>query len=175
MNRFITATLLLALAHAGAAHAQNASPGLPTAPAGPADAVDTLYEQGRQAMAPNWRGLRKLAGEAVFIHNDVKRTAEGRLAVWTHHEFVAPEYLEKEKAYLSARERVVIDCKGERMGIADSAYYTGRFGAGAIVAKNRMASPDMTELLPDSMEAELVKTACAPKARAPLRKTKKPD
>ncbi len=166
MNRFITGSALLSLAClAGAANVQ--------ADAG--QSVDTLYEQGPRQLASSWRGLGKTHGAAVFIHNDIRKTDNARLAVWTHHELPAPEYFEKEKAYLSTRERMVVDCKNAKVGASDISYYAQRFGKGEIVGSERMKKTDVTDVVPDSIEEQLVKAVCAPKPRrAPARKAKTP-
>ncbi len=135
--------------------------------------VDVLYERGAQEAAPNWRGLGKTHNAAVFVHHDIRKSGNAYLAVWTDHELPAPEYFQKEKAYLSTRERVLIDCKAMRIGITNIAYYAEHFGKGEIVATSKTASPDMEEVIPDSLEDQLVRTACAPKPRPkPVRKAK---
>ncbi|RZI43137.1 hypothetical protein EGT07_09825 [Herbaspirillum sp. HC18] len=138
--------------------------------------LDSLYERGQREMAPNWRGLGKTHEAAVFIHNDVRKADNGLLAVWMHYELPAPEYVEKEKSYLSTRDRMLVDCKSSRTGTTDSTYYADRFAHGAVVLSNRK-KPEMMEVVPDSIEELLLKTACAAKPRStpPKRKVPKPS
>jgi hypothetical protein len=130
------------------------------------DTVDGLYQRGQHEMAPNWRPLGKTHHAAVFIHKDIRRGDKGETAVWTDRELPSAEYFEKEKAYLSIRERVVVDCKGTRIGIADTSMYSERFGGGAIVGTTRTKNPDMIDVVPDSIEDQILKIACAPKSRS---------
>jgi hypothetical protein len=170
MNKFLAGGLVLCLAwHAGHSSAQSYG-GQP---------LDSLYDQGMREMAPNWRGLGKTHDAAIFIHNDVRKADKGRLSVWTHHELSATEYLEKEKAYLSTRDRMLIDCKASTLGTSNLAYYSQRFARGAVVGTTRIKGVEMTEVMPDSIEELLVKTVCAPAPRKaaakPKAKAEKPD
>lgn len=133
--------------------------------------LDELYERGQREMAPNWRALGKTHESAVFIHQDVRKAGNGMLAVWVHHELPAPAYIEKEKPYLSTRDRMLVDCKASRAGAADIAYYTERFGFGAVVWTARRM-PEMADVVPDSIEELLVKVVCAPKPRKAPQKAK---
>jgi hypothetical protein len=165
MKNIFTCSIALALFHTGAVSAQS-DMRFP--------AVDSLYEQGQREMAPKWRGLGKMPDAAVFLHQTVKKRENGQLAVWTHRELSMPEYLEKEKGYLSMRERSLIDCKGSMVGVTDALYYSAHFGNGAVVAMNRGKPVEMAEVVPDSIEERLVNVACAPKPpRKPVRKIKK--
>jgi hypothetical protein len=158
MNRLLACSIVLCIAsHVGLVAAQ--------AQAGPDPSIDTLYEQGQWQISPHWRGLGKTHDTAVFLHNEPRKTADGRVAVWRDREFAFAEYIEKEKAYLSTRERVLVDCKTRRFGISDWSYYAGRFGSGAVIATRRVASADMKEAVPDSLEERIVKIVCAPKSR----------
>lgn len=134
-------------------------------------ALDELYERGQREMAPNWRGLGKTRESAVFIHQDIRKADNGTLAVWMHHELPAPGYIEKEKPYLSTRDRMLVDCKGSRTGTSDIAYYAERFGFGAVVWTVRR-KPELAEVVPDSIEELLVKVVCAPKPRKAVKKAK---
>jgi len=136
---------------------------------GPGQEVEALYERGQREMAPNWRPLGKTHEAAVFIHSDVRKAENGRVAVWMHYEMPAPEYIEKEKPYLSTRDRMIVDCKASRVGAADSTYYADRFGHGAVVWTNRRTA-EMVDVVPDSIEELLLRTACAPKKLAARRK-----
>lgn len=129
--------------------------------------LDSLYERGQREMAPNWRGLGKTHESAIFIHQEVRKADNGMLSVWTHHELPAPEYIDKEKPYLSTRDRMLVDCKGGRTGTTDVAYYSERFGFGTVVATARKKG-ELADVVPDSIEELLLKVVCAPKpAKAP--------
>ena len=134
-------------------------------------ALDTLYERGQREMAPNWRPLGKTRDSAVFVHQDVRKVDNGMLSVWTHHELPAPGYIEKEKPYLSTRDRMLVDCKGARTGISDIAYYSERFGFGTVVGTVRRRA-ELAEVVPDSIEELLVTVVCAPKPRKAAQKSK---
>jgi|GEM_PF-1863125 len=129
--------------------------------------LEALYDQGVREMAPQWRALGKTHDAAVFIHGDIKKSDKGRVAVWTHHELPSTEYLDKEKAYLSTRDRVLVDCKASTLGTSDQAFYSQRFARGAVVGTNRSKNTEMHEVMPDSIEELLVKTVCAPAPRKP--------
>jgi len=133
--------------------------------------TDSLYERGLQEMAPNWHGLGKTHDAAVFIHKQIRKTDNGMFAVWMHRELPGPGYIEKERAYLSTRDRIVVDCKNARIGATDMTYYSERFGNGAVVWATRK-KPEMIEVVPDSVEDLLVKTACTPKPRKTAPKPK---
>lgn len=164
MNRTMITGLLLSLA---------AQTGPLSAQGNGARPIDDLYERGQSEMAPNWRPLAKTHAAAVFIHNDIRKADSGRLSVWTHRELPSVEYFEKEKAYLSTRERMLVDCKSARVGATDLSYYAERFAAGAIVGSSRSRNAEMADVVPDSIEDQLVRTACAPKPRkAPAPKPK---
>lgn len=168
MNKFLAAGLVLSLAwRAESVSAQTYG----------GQSLDSLYELGLREMAPNWRGLGKTHDAAVFIHNNVRKGDKGRIAVWTHHELPAAEYLEKEKPYLSTRDRVLVDCKAATLGTSDLTYYSERFAHGAVVGTSRMKGVELREVMPDSIEELLVKTACpAPPAKpAPKAKAAKVD
>lgn len=134
--------------------------------------LDSLYERGQREMAPNWRGLGKTRESAVFVHQEVRKADNGMLSVWTHHELPAPGYIEKEKPYLSTRDRMQVDCKAARTGTTDIAYYSERFGFGAVVGTARK-NAELADVVPDSIEELLVKVVCAPKLRTETRKAKK--
>lgn len=136
-------------------------------------ALDSLYERGQREMAPNWRGLGKTKESAVFLHQDVRKTENGLLSVWAHHELPAPGYIEKEKPYLSTRDRMLVDCKTARAGTTDVAYYSDRFGYGSVVGTERR-KVELADVVPDSIEELLVKVVCAPKPHKALPKAK-PD
>lgn len=156
MNKFLAGGLALSLlAHLAQTHAQPV----------PRKAVETWAERGQQEMAPTWRKLGQSHKAAVFLHKEVKKAENGRVAVWTHSELPATEYLEKEKPYLSTRERMLVDCKSARFGLSEQTFYAEHFGRGAIVATNRFRNADMLDAVPDSLEETLVKTVCASKPR----------
>jgi hypothetical protein len=131
------------------------------------DSAASLYRQGEFTMGPSWQGLRKLEDSAVFLHRDARRPDKDAAYVWVDKEFVHPGFYEKEKPYLSMRNRVLIDCAGMRSGVAESAYYQRRFGEGEAFARV-LQKPDMTDILPDSMEEQMHRIACAPKEGAKL-------
>ncbi|OWW19694.1 surface-adhesin E family protein [Noviherbaspirillum denitrificans] len=134
--------------------------------------LDSLYERGQKELAPNWRGLGKTHASAVFVHQDVRKADGGMLAVWTHHELPAPGYVDKEKPYLSTRDRMLVDCKGVRTGTTDVAYYSERFGFGMVVGTERRKA-ELTDAVPDSIEELLVKAVCTSAKPAKVaRKTK---
>lgn len=166
MNKFLVGGLAVSLfACVAQTHAQ------PT----PRKATETWAERGQQEMAQTWRKLGQSHKAAVFLHKEVKKTDNGRVAVWTHSELPDTEYLEKEKPYLSSRERMLVDCKSARFGMAEQTFYTEHFARGAIVATNRFKNADMLDAVPDSVEETLVKTVCAPKPRkAAVRKSVAP-
>jgi len=162
MNKILAGAAVLWLAIGTAStHAQTYS----------GQALDALYEHGLREMAPNWRGLGKTHEAAVFIHSEVRKTDNGRLAVWMHQELSAPEYIEKETSYLSTRDRMVVDCRTARIGKTDMAYYAERFAHGQVVWTSRKQA-EMIEVVPDSIEELLVKVVCAPKLRIATPKTK---
>ena len=136
--------------------------------------LDSLYERGQRELAPNWRSLGKTHESAVFVHQDVRKVEKGMLSVWTHHELPAAGYIDKEKAYLSTRDRVLVDCKAARTATADVAYYAERFGYGTVVATTRK-NAEFAEAVPDSIEELLVKVVCAPKTARAAKAPKKPN
>lgn len=166
MNKFLTSCFTLSfIAHAAQVYAQP----------DPRKTLDVLYERGQQEMVSNWSRLGITHKSAVFMHNDVRKAANEQLAVWTHNELPVTEYLEKERAYLSMRERMLVDCKTARIGVSDQAYYADHFARGAVVGTNRIRNVEMQEAVPDSIEELLVKTVCAPKPRkAAVKKAKAP-
>lgn len=166
MNKFLAGGIVLSfIAHAAQVCAQP----------DPRKTIDTLYERGQQEMASNWSKLGMTHKAAVFMHNDVRKAANEQLAVWTHNELPLAEYLEKERAYRSMRERMLVDCKTARIGVSDQTYYADHFARGAVVGTNRIRNVEMQEAVPDSIEELLVKTVCAPKPpKAPVKKAKAP-
>jgi hypothetical protein len=167
MNKTLLGGILLSLVAQAPAMAQGNE----------AQPVDELYERGQRELPPRWQPLGKSHAGAVFLHQDIRKDESGRLAVWLHRDLPAVEYFEKEKPYLSTRERVLVDCKTARVGTTDLSYYDQRFAGGAMVGTNRTKNPDMTDVVPDSIEDRLVRIACAPKPRngaAPKKKAKAP-
>ncbi len=163
MNKFLTGSLVLSLVwHSGQTFAQFTSD----------QPLNLLYEQGAREMAPDWRGLGKTHNAAIFFHHGVKKADNGRLSVWTHHEFHTAEYLEKEKTYLSSRGRMLIDCKASTLALSEQAYYSQRFARGVIIGTSSMKEVDMKEAFPDSIEERLLKTVCAPAPRKLVVKSK---
>lgn len=156
MNRFIACGITLGMAlHFGLAPAL----------AGHVEqevSVDALYEQGQWQIGPDWRGLGKMHEAAVFLHNETRKAEDGLLAVWRDRELAFAEYIDKEKAYLSVRERVLVDCKLRNTGVSDSTYYAARFGAGAVVARKKVTNVDMLEAVPDSLEERMIQFVCGP-------------
>lgn len=145
---------------------------------GPRKLLEALNERSQHEMAPGWRNLGITHKAVVFIHDDIRKTDNGQLAVWIHNELPIAEYLEKEKTYLSRRERMLVDCKSSRIGTADQAYYAEHFARGAVVGTMRVKNVEMQEIIPDSIEELLMKTACAPKpkkATASKTDASKPD
>lgn len=160
MNRFLAKCIAIAMA---------ISASQSIAYANEDKTLDALYERGQREMAPNWRGLGKTHMSAVFVHQDVRKADNGMLSVWTHHELPAPNYIDKEKPYLSTRDRMLVDCKGGRTGTTDIAYYSERFGFGTVVGTTR-DRPELADVVPDSIEELLLKVVCPSK---PLKATQK--
>lgn len=107
------------------------------------------------------------------MHQDRRREGDGRIAAWLHRELISTEYFEKEKPYLSIRERLLADCKSGRLGITDVTYYGERFAKGAIVGTSKYTAPDMKDPVPDSIEDQILRNLCAAKARqTPLQRQK---
>jgi hypothetical protein len=127
--------------------------------------IDTLYEQGTRQMPPPWIGLGKTHEAAVFLHEEIRKAEKGRVAVWRGREFAFTEYLDKQTGYLSSRERVLADCKSHTIGISDQTYYTDRFASGPTAGTRNFAVPAMTAVVPDSLDARLLKIVCAPQPR----------
>lgn len=136
--------------------------GLALAQTNPETVVDTLYERGQWQISPNWRGLGKVSDTAEFLHDEHLKTSDGRIAVWRDREFALTRFLDKETAYLSVRERVLVDCKSRKYGISDWSYYAGRFGSGAIVETKQSEKVEMMLAVPDSLEERLIKIVCTP-------------
>jgi len=141
----------------------------------PRKSLESLSERGQSEMAPNWRSLGITHKSAVFMHQDIRKTDKSTLAVWTHYELPVAEYLEKEKKYLSTRERMLVDCSASRLGVSDQAYYAQHFARGEVVGTNRIRNVEWQEAVPDSIEELLVKTVCAPKPRKAAAKAKAPE
>jgi hypothetical protein len=159
----------LCLAHASDEPVNDAETAMNRVPVSAA----SLYREGESGMGKAWQGLRKLDESAVFLHRDVRKADKDMVYVWTGKEFVYPHYHEKEKPYLSIRERIVIDCAGMRAGVTESAFYEKRFGTGEAIARVQQR-PDMIDILPDSIEEQMHHIACArpaPKPVKPLVKT----
>ena len=133
--------------------------------------LDSLYERGQREMAPNWHGLGKTHDSAVFVHQDVRKVDNGMLSVWTHHELPAPEYIDKEKPYISTRDRMLVDCKAGRTGTTDIAYYSERFGFGMVMGTLQSKSK-LADVVPDSIEELLLKVVCASKPGKAPQKSK---
>lgn len=152
--RFLAGLAAISLSHLSFAASQHA-PG----------SVDALYTQGQREMSSSWRSVGKSHDAAVFMHSDRRRESDGRIAVWMHRELASSDYFEKEKPYLSIRERLLVDCKAGRLGITDTAYYGERFAKGAVVGAMKSKAPDMSDPVPDSIEDQVLRTICSPKAR----------
>lgn len=131
----------------------------------PPVSADELYSQGQREMPSSWRGVGKSHDAAVFLHSDRRRENDGRIAAWMHRELVSLEYFEKEKPYLSMRERLLADCKASRLGITDVTYYGERFARGAVVGAVKSKTPDMSNPVPDSIEDQALRMLCSPKVR----------
>lgn len=153
MNKFLATCIAVAMAI-------TVSPSF--AQANEDNILNALYERGQHEMAPNWRGLGKTHESAVFVHQDIRKADNGMLSVWTHHELPAPGYFDKEKTYLSTRDRMLVDCKGARTGTTDVAYYSERFGFGTVVGTARRKA-ELADVVPDSIEELLLKVVCVPK------------
>ncbi|HEX7650925.1 MAG TPA: surface-adhesin E family protein [Noviherbaspirillum sp.] len=136
--------------------------------------MEEIYSQGEQKLAPPWRGLRMQDDAAVFIRAETASAGKNQVSIWTERELAVPDYFEKEKPYSSVRERFVVDCGARRLGVAEWAYYSGRYASGAVVAHDRNAQPDMSEFLPDSLESQIHAVACPKPPPKPVRKPKKP-
>lgn len=136
--------------------------------------LQEIYAEGKQRLAPRWRGLRMLDGVAVFIRQEMPKAEKGQVGVWLHRELAAPHYHEKEKSYFSIRERFVVDCNMHRLGLAEWAYYAGHFGEGQVVARANVEQPELNSVLPDSLEEQVVGIACPAKPRKAPAKAKKP-
>lgn len=133
-----------------------------------------IYEEGKQRLAPRWHGLRMLDGAAVFIRKEMPKGEKGRVDVWLHRELAAPQYHEKEKSYLSVRERFMADCGARRLGLAEWVYYAGRFGEGQVIKRANTEQPELNSALPDSLEEQVLSIACPIKQRKVFAKAKKP-
>lgn len=133
-----------------------------------------IYAEGAYRLAPRWRGVRMLDDAAVFIRQEVPKVDKGQVSVWLGRELVTPRYYEKEKPYLSMRERFVADCRTRRLGLSEWAYYSGQFGEGQVVTRDKTGQPELNSTLPDSLEEQVVGIACSPKQRkTPVAKAKK--
>jgi hypothetical protein len=135
--------------------------------------MEEIYSQGEQKLAPPWRGLRMQDDGAIFIRAETASAGKSQVSIWTERELPVPDYFEKEKPYSSVRERFVVDCNSRRLGVAEWAYYSGRYASGAVVAHDKNAQPDMTEFLPDSLESQIHAVACPKPAPKLVRKPKK--
>lgn len=136
--------------------------------------LEEIYAQGEQKLAPPWRGLRVLENAAVFIRAETAPAGKRPVSIWIDRELPVPGYHEKEKPYVSVRERHVADCGARRLGLAEWVYYSGRYGTGAVVARDRNAQPEMSEPLPDSLEEQIHGIACPKPVPKPVPKPKKP-
>lgn len=146
------------------------------APQTPPLSMDELYAQGQRDLPSSWRGVGKSHDAAVFMHQDRRRESDGRIAVWLHRELMAQEYFEKEKPYLSLRERLLADCKAGRLGITDVTYYGERFAKGAVAGTSKYAAPEMKDPVPDSIDDQILRNLCPAKARqAPAQRQKAPQ
>jgi hypothetical protein len=166
-SNFATLVMLstsLSLAHASDEPVNDAAAAMNRVPVSAA----SLYREGESGMGKAWQGLRKLEESAVFLHRDVRKADKDMVYVWTGKEFVYPHYHEKEKPYLSTRERIVIDCAGMRAGVTESVFYEKRFGTGEPIARAQQR-PDMIDILPDSMEEQMHHIACARPAVKPVK------
>ena len=135
--------------------------------------LEEIYAQGAQKLAPPWRGLRVQDDAAIFIRAETSATGKNQVSIWMDRELPVPGYFEKEKPYVSIRERFVADCGARRLGLAEWVYYSGRYGSGAVVARDRNAQPEMNESLPDSLEEQIRGVACPKPAPKPAPKRKK--
>jgi hypothetical protein len=135
--------------------------------------LEEIYAQGQLKLAPPWRGLSVEEDAAVFVRSESPPGIKGQASVWVDRELPVPGYFEKEKPYVSVRERFVADCSGRRLGLAESVYYSGRYGSGALVTHDRNAQPEMKETLPDSLEEQIRSAACPKPAPKPAPKPKK--
>lgn len=135
--------------------------------------LEEIYSQGAQKLAPPWRGLRVLDDAAVFIRAETAAAGKNQVSIWTDRELPVPGYFEKEKPYVSIRERFIADCSARRLGLAEWVYYSGRYGSGAVVTRDRNAQPEMNESLPDSLEEQIRGVACPKPAPKPAPKPKK--
>jgi len=124
-----------------------------------------IYTEGVQRLAPRWRGLRVLDDAAVFIRSETSKAEKSHVNVWLDRELLSPRYHEKEKSYLSIRERFVVDCSTRRLGPAEWAYYAERFGEGQVVTRDKSEQPELNSSLPDSLEEQVVSIACPQKQR----------
>ena len=116
-------------------------------------------------MPAPWAGLGKTHEAAVFLHEEIRKAEKDRVAVWRGREFAFTEYLDKQTGYLSSRERVLVDCKSHTIGISDRTYYSGRFASGPTASTQKFTVPAMMEVVPDSLDAQLLKRVCAPTPR----------
>lgn len=133
------------------------------------DGVERLYEQGRKQLPGHWRGLGKTPGAAVFVHIDVKKTAQGYYRLWRSHEFLAPGYIDKEILYRSVREQILIDCTDARIGTSTRAYFGGHFGTGAVAARSDVAPIEWVAILPDTLDEQLLRTICPTQPAKPAK------
>lgn len=144
--------------------------------------LEEIYAQGQQKLAPPWRGLGVMDDAAVFIRAETASAGKNQVSIWTDRELPVPGYFEKEKPYVSVRERFVADCAAHRLGLVEWVYYSDRYGSGAMVVHDRNAQPEMRETLPDSLEEQIRSIACpkpapkpAPKPRKKIAKPKAED
>lgn len=135
--------------------------------------LEEMYTQGQQKLAPPWRGLRVEEDAAVFLRAETAPAGKKQVFVWVDRELPGPAYFEKEKPYVSVRERFVADCGAHRLGLAEWVYYSGRYGSGSLVARDRNTQPEMRETLPDSLEEQIRNAACPKPAPKPAPKPKK--
>jgi len=142
-----------------------ASQTVTAAPQGGPLNMDELYAQSQRELPSSWRGVGKSHDAAIFMHQDWRRQSDGRVAVWLHRELTSQEYFEKEKPYLSLRERLLADCKAGRLGITDVTYYGERFAKGGVAGTSKYAAPEMKDPVPDSMEDQILRSLCATRAR----------
>lgn len=184
--RFLRAASLAFLAAAPVlAHAQNDFDFARAATAARERArmeLEEIYAQGQQKLTPPWRGLSVQDDGAVFIRAETVSAGKNQVSIWTDRELPVPGYVDKEKPYISVRERFVADCGTRRLGLVEWVYYSGRYGSGAMITHEQNAQPDMREILPDSLEEQIRSVACpkpppkpAPKPRKKIAKPKTGD
>ena len=109
-----------------------------------------------------WTAVAQNDERTDFIDRSTIRREGASVRVWSMFDFKGVPQTHQGKKHLSARQRMLINCRDETYQRQYLGLMTGRNGDGDTVIEETFKNREVKTITPESMNWWLMKEACAP-------------